>query len=56
MLPLRRNCVKRGRVFEDDVFIENTCLGSGSKRRTKFTCGRSFKQVTWFSWPMVSRD
>ena len=26
MLPLRRNCVKRGRVLEDDVFIENTCL------------------------------
>ena len=26
------------RVFEDDVFIENTCVGIGSKkRRTKFT-------------------
>ena len=47
---------KRERVFEDDVFIENTCLGSGSKRRTKFTRGHSFTQVTWFSWPMVSRD
>ena len=59
----RRECVaaakklgKRGRVFEDDVFIENTRLGSDSKRRTKFTRGRSFTQVTWFSWPMVSRD
>ena len=49
-------CKKRGRVFEDDVFIENTCLGSGSKRRTKFMRGRSFTQVTWFSWLMVSRD
>ena len=49
-------CKKRGRVFEDDVFIENTCLGRGSKRRAKFTHGRSFTQVTWFSWPMVSRD
>ena len=47
---------KRGRVLEDYVFIENTCLGSGSKRRTKFTRGRSFTQVTWFFWPMVSRD
>ena len=56
MLPLRRNCVKRERVFEDDVFIENTSLGSGSKCRTKFTCGRSFTQVTWFSWPTVSRN
>ena len=46
--PLRRICVKRERVFEDGVFIENTCLGSGSKRRTKFTRGRSFTQVTWF--------
>ena len=26
---------KRERVFEDDVFIENTRLVSGSKRRTK---------------------
>ena len=48
---------KRDRVFEDDVFIENTCLGIGSKKRgTKFKRGRSFNQVTWFSWPMVSRD
>ena len=54
---LRRICVKRERVFEDDVFKENTCLGIGSKKRkTKFTRGRSFKSVTWFSWPMVSRD
>ena len=59
----RRECVaaaeklgRRERVFEDDVFIENTCLGSGSKRRMKFTRGYSFTQVTWFSWPMVSRD
>ena len=22
----------------------------------EFTCGRSFKHVTWSSWPMVSRD
>ena len=54
--PLRRICVKRGRMFVDDVFIENTCLGNGSKRRTKFTCGRSFTHVTWFYWPMVSGD
>ena len=47
---------KRERVFEDDVFIENTRLVRGSKRRTKFTRGRSSKQVTWFSWPIVSRD
>ena len=26
---------KRERMFEDDVFIENTCLGGSSKRRTK---------------------
>ena len=42
VLPLRRNCVKRGRVFEDDVFIENTCLGSGSKRRTKIYARTQF--------------
>ena len=59
----RRECVaaakklgKRERMFEDDVFIENKRLGGVSKRRTKFTCGRSSKQVTWFSWPMVSRE
>ena len=56
VLLKRRNCVKKERVFEDDVFIENTRLGSGSKRRTKFTRGRTFTQVTWFSWPMVSWD
>ena len=29
---------KRERVLEDDVFIENTCLGIGFKKRmTKFT-------------------
>ena len=39
-------------MFEDDVFIENTCLGNGSKRRTKFTRGGSFTQVTWFYRPM----
>ena len=52
----KKLCKKRERVFEDDVFIENTCLGGGSKRRTKFKRGRSFTQVTWFSWPMISRD
>ena len=26
---------KKEMVFEDDVFIENTCLVRGSKRRTK---------------------
>ena len=32
VLLLRRNLVKkRTRVFEDDVFIENTCLVGGSK-------------------------
>ena len=31
-----------GKVFEGDEFIKNTCLGSGSKNRTKFTHGRSF--------------
>ena len=48
---------KRERVFENHVFIENTCLGIGSEKkkkcRTKFKRGRSFTQVTWFSWPMV---
>ena len=48
---------KRERVFEDDVFIEYTCLGIGSKKRgTEFKRGHSFTQVTWFSWPMVSWD
>ena len=51
-----KNLCKKEKVFEDDVFTENTCLGSVSKRRTKFTRGRSFTQVTWFSWPMVTRD
>ena len=42
-------------VLEDNVFIENTCLGIDSKKRkTKFTRRSSFKQDTWFSWPMVS--
>ena len=32
------NWEKEKKVFEDDVFIENTCLGIGnSKLRTKFT-------------------
>ena len=89
---------KRKRVFEDDVFIENTRLVGGSKTQDlnlhadavlnmsrgplgqwfpetgrriyrkyascrwlknaglEFTRGRSFKHVTWSSWPMVSRD
>ena len=49
-------CEKRGRVFENDVFIENTRLEEAPNAGQKFTCGHSFKQVTWFSWPMVSRD
>ena len=57
MSALQYKLGKRERVFEDDVFIENTCLGIGSKKRgTKFKRGRSFTQVTWFSWPIVSRD
>ena len=45
MLALQLKLWKRERVFEDEVFIENTCLGIGFKKRgTKFKCGRSFKQ------------
>ena len=31
VLPLQWKLGKRERVLEDDVFIENTCLGIGSK-------------------------
>ena len=31
MLELQLKLGKKGRVFEDDVFIENTCLEIGSK-------------------------
>ena len=44
VLALQVKMWKRERVFEDEVFIENTCLGVGSKNRgTKFKWGRSFK-------------
>ena len=58
VLTLQVKMWKRESVFEDEVFIENTCLGVGSKkRRTKFKRGRSFKTlITWFSWPIISRD
>ena len=46
---------KRKRVFEDDVFIENTRLVSGSKTWI-YAHRRSFKHITWSSWSMVSRD
>ena len=45
VLALQVKLWKRERVFEDEVFIENTCLGVGSKKRgTKFKWGRSFKR------------
>ena len=48
VLALKWNCQKRGREFEDEVFIENTCLEVGyppqKKRGTKFKWGRSFKR------------
>ena len=31
-LALQVKMWKRGRVFEDEVFIENTCLGIGFKK------------------------
>ena len=44
VLALQVKMWKRERVFEDEVFIENTCLGIRSKKRgTKFIWGRSFK-------------
>ena len=44
VLALQVKIWKRERVFEDEVFIENTCLRIGSKKRgTKSKWGRSFK-------------
>ena len=44
VLALQVKMWKRERVFEDEVSIENTCLGVGSKKRgMKFKWGRSFK-------------
>ena len=44
VLALQVKMWKRKRVFEDEVFIENTCLGIGSKKhRMKFKWGCSFK-------------
>ena len=44
VLALQVKLWKRGRVFEDKVFIENTYLGIGSKKRgKKFKWGHSFK-------------
>ena len=34
-MPLQWKLGKRERVFEDDVFIENTCLRIGSKKKTQ---------------------
>ena len=46
VLALQVKMWKRGKLFEDEVFIENSCLEVGSKkRRAKFKCERSFK--TW---------
>ena len=47
-----RECVWRRRIYRKYVSWNRL----QKKRRTKFKCGHSFKQVTWFSWPMVSRD
>ena len=48
---------KRTRVFEDDVFIENTCLVGGSKTQDlNLRADLVLKHVTWSSWPIVSRD
>ena len=43
-LALQAKMWKRGRAFENEVFIENMCLGIGSKKcGTKFKWGHSFK-------------
>ena len=43
VLALQVKQWKRESVLEDEVFIENTCLGGGSKKKrgTKFKWGRS---------------
>ena len=58
VLPLQWKLGKRERVFEDGrIYRRNTCLEISSKKtQDENLRGRSFTQVTWFSWPMVSRD
>ena len=44
VLALQVKLWKKERVFEDEIFIENTCFEISSKKRgTKFKWGRSFK-------------
>ena len=57
MLPLRRNFVKESEgVWRRRIYSKYASCRWLKNAGLEFTRRRSFKHVTWSSWPMVSRD
>ena len=52
----KRKSVWRRRIYRKYMSWNRLKKKTKKKRETKSKRGRSFTQVTWFSWPMVSRD
>ena len=57
VLPLRRNFVKEDKgVWRRRIYRKYASYRWLKNAGLEFTRRRSFKHVTWSSWPMVSRD
>ena len=57
VLLLRRNLVKENKgVWRRRIYRKYASCRWLKNAGLEFTHGRSFKHVTWSSWPMVSRD
>ena len=57
VLLLRRNLVKEDKdVWRRRIYRKYASCRWLKNAGLEFTRGRSFKHVTWSSWPMVSRD
>ena len=57
VLLLRRNLVKENKgVWRRHIYRKYASCRWLKNAGREFTRGRSFKHVTWSSWPMVSRD
>ena len=57
VLLLRRNFVKENKgVWRRRIYRKYASCRWLKNAGLEFTRGRSFRHVTWFSWPMVSRD
>ena len=57
VLLLRKNLVKENKgVWRRRIYRKYASCRWLKNAGREFTRGRSFKHVTWSSWPMVSRD